>query len=223
MNIMASSLKKGEFVPYFQPQYNHMDGTIIGAEALVRWIHEGKIVKPDELIPIFEQNGFVYEMDRWIWDRVCFDINKWTMEGKDVKPISVNVSRSDLLRDDCIDYLLSLLEKYLIPKYMLRIEITESAFSSLSPVFSKVEKLIRSGFTVEIDDFGSGYSSLNSLKDIRASILKLDMRFFERCADEIRSATVVQFSVRLAKWLQMEVIAEGVETAAEADFLKSIG
>lgn len=220
---MTDALHNHEFVPYFQPQYNHADGKIIGAEALVRWIHDGKIIPPNEFIPLFEQNGFIYEMDKDIWESVCKTIRRWLDEGKNPPPVSVNISRYDLLHDDCQEVIASLLKKYSLPKDLLRLEITESAFSSDSPVFNKIGKLIEAGFTVEIDDFGSGYSSLNALKDVKASILKLDMRFFERCADETRAATIVQFSVRLAKWLGMDVIAEGVETKPEADFLKSTG
>lgn len=220
---MVIALQNREFQPYFQPQFNHVSGEVIGAEALVRWNHDGKLISPNDFIPLFEQNGFIYEMDRYIWEKVCINLRKWIDQGINPPPISVNVSRVDLLHKHCQEFLLSLLKKYSLPIYLLRIEITESAFSNLSPVFNAIENLINAGFTVEIDDFGSGYSSLNSLKDMKASILKLDMRFFAQCADEARSGTIVQFSVRLAKWLKMEVIAEGVETSSQADFLKSIG
>jgi diguanylate cyclase (GGDEF)-like protein len=220
---MVEALHKNEFVPYFQPQFNHEDGSLIGAEALVRWIHDGQIIPPDEFIPLFERNGFIYEMDCSIWEQVCKYLRKWIDMGKNPAPVSINVSRYDLLHDSCESNLLALLKKYDLPLYLLRLEITESAFSSDSPVFLKIEGLIERGFVVEIDDFGSGYSSLNSLKDIKASFLKIDMRFFARCADETRSGTIVQFAVRLAKWLHMDVIAEGVETRDQADFLKSIG
>jgi EAL domain-containing protein (putative c-di-GMP-specific phosphodiesterase class I)/CheY-like chemotaxis protein len=220
---MVEALHQNEFVPYFQPQFNHEDGTLVGAEALVRWLHKGQLIPPDSFIPLFEQNGFIYEMDCSIWKQVCKALRNWINQGKNPVPVSVNISRYDLLHDNCQSFLLSLLKKYDLPIYLLRLEITESAFSSNSPVFQKIEDLIEAGFVVEIDDFGSGYSSLNSLKDIKASFIKIDMRFFERCADEVRSGTIVQFTVRLAKWLHMDVIAEGVETIAQADFLKSIG
>lgn len=220
---MAEALHKKEFIPYYQPQYNHEDGSIVGAEALVRWIHDGKVISPNDFVPLFEQNGFIYEMDCSIWEQVCETLRRWINKGKNPPPISVNVSRYDLLHEACQSFLLSLLDKYDLPIYLLRLEVTESAFSAGNPIFSKIEALIDAGFTVEIDDFGSGYSSLNALKDIKASSIKIDMRFFERCADEARSGTIVQFTVRLAKWLHMDVIAEGVENASQANFLKSIG
>lgn len=220
---MVESLQKNEFVPYFQPQFNHDSGTLIGGEALVRWIHGGKVIQPQEFIPLFEQNGFIYELDCYIWEEVCKYMRKWIDGGKSLVPISVNVSRNDLAHDGCVDFIASLLKKYSLPIEYFRIEITESVFSSEAFIQQKIARIIEEGFVVEIDDFGSGYSSLNILKNVKASIIKLDMRFFERCADESRAATVVQFAVRLAKWLGMDVIAEGVETADVADFLKSIG
>lgn len=220
---MLEALRNQEFVPYFQPQINHATGKVIGAEALVRWIHKGKVVPPNDFIPVFEQNGFIFEMDQAIWEKICQIIRAWLDENKDVLPISVNVSRYDLMQENCPDILIGLIEKYGIPVDLLRLEITESTLSRSDFIMSQVNALIDYGFTFEIDDFGSGYSSLNIVKDIRASILKLDMRFFEDCENETRASVVIQFVVRLAKWLNMIVVAEGVETLSQANYLKSIG
>ncbi len=222
---MENSLENGEFEVWFQPQYNHATGALIGAEALVRWRHPEKgIIPPGGFIPVFEQNGFVYELDKFVWEEACRYLRKWLGEGRNALPVSVNISRFDVFKADLIDVLTGLLEKYALPMELLRLEITESAFSkSTDQITAVIKALIAAGFTVEIDDFGSGYSSLNTLKDVPAQILKLDMRFLETSENSDRGGNILESVVRMAKWLGMSVIAEGVETEAQADFLKSIG
>lgn len=145
-------------------------------------------------------------------------------EGKNPVPVSVNVSRRDILHDDFIDVITAITSKYDIPVDMLRLEITESAFSeSTKEIISKANELAKLGYVVEIDDFGSGYSSLNSLKDVDASVLKLDMKFFEGGGNAQRAGNIVESIVRMARWLGMTVIAEGVEDVKDADYLKSVG
>ena len=224
VNEMVAALHNGEFEPWFQPQYNHATGALIGAEALVRWRKNGKVVPPGSFIPVFERNGFIYEVDQSIWRQVCRRLRKWLSEGKTPMPVSVNISRYDLYQKDFLDVICGLVREYDLPIDLLRLEITESAFSdSPSIIIDITERLIAYGFTVEIDDFGSGYSSLNTLKDIPASIIKLDMRFFEATKNSARGGNIVESVVRMAKWLGMAIIAEGVEDRAQADYLKSIG
>ena len=221
---MEQALHAGEFVPFFQPQYNHATGALIGAEALVRWKKNETFISPGEFIPIFERNGFIYEVDKFIWEQVCILLRKWIDEGKNVLPVSVNISRFDLYKSDFFDVICGLVKKYQIPSDFLRLEVTESAFAdSPKQILQMVNQLIDHGFTVEIDDFGSGYSSLNTLKDVPASILKLDMKFFSNTENANRSGNIIESVVRMAKWLGMAVIAEGVEELEQADFLKSIG
>lgn len=226
VNIMYDALHEGQFVPWFQPQYNHATGAIIGAEALVRWKkpnNEGYVF-PNEFIPIFERNGFIYELDKVIWENSCFILRRWMDEGRPLVPISVNVSRHDIYHEDFIEFIASLISRYEIPIEFLRLEITESAFSaSPEQIVRTVKKLVELGFTIEIDDFGSGYSSLNTLKDVPAQVLKLDMKFMTDDGDEQRGGSIIESVVRMAKWLGMSVIAEGVEEKEQADFLKSIG
>ena len=222
VSCMESALQNGEFEPWFQPQYNHTTGAMIGAEALVRWNKNGKYITPVEFVPIFENNGFIYKMDQSIWEQVCALLRRWLDEGKSPLPVSVNISRRDLQHDHCVEVLTGIVAKHEIPCDLLRLEVTESALTD-SGIIKKVDALIKLGFTVEIDDFGSGYSSLNTLKDVPASILKLDMRFFENTENSQRSGNIVESVVRMAKWLDMAVIAEGVEDKAQADYLKSIG
>lgn len=221
---MGNALSSRQFVPFLQPQYNHATGALIGAEVLVRWKKDDGFVSPGEFIPIFERNGFVYEVDKYIWEQACILLRKWLDEKRNVLPISVNVSRVDLYRDGFFETVCGLIEKYRLPVDLLCLEVTESAFTGSSEQIVKVvNQLIRYGFTVEIDDFGSGYSSLNTLKDVPASILKLDMMFFAGTENAVRSGNIIESVVRMAKWLDMAVIAEGVERPEQADYLKSIG
>lgn len=186
INDMKKALKSDQFEVWLQPLYNHATGSVIGAEVLARWNRNVTYVMPKVFIPIFEQNGFIYRMDKYIWEASCALLRRWIDNGKDVLPLSVNVSRRDILHDDFISFMAGLIKKYDISPDLLRLEITEYAFSGSSKVIiEKVRKLINLGFTVEIDDFGSGYSSLNTLKDVPASVIKLDMRFFEN-RDNIR-------------------------------------
>lgn len=224
VNEMDEALSSGQFIPFFQPQYNHATGALIGAEALVRWKKGDTFVAPYEFIPIFERNGFVYEVDKCIWEQVCILLRKWLDEDKKPLPVSVNISRVDLFREDFLETICGLIEKYRLPVNLLRLEVTESAFSDSSEqIINIVNQLIQYGFTIEIDDFGSGYSSLNTLKDVPASILKLDMRFFSNTKNAVRSNNIIESVVRMAKWIDMIVIAEGVEKKEQADYLRSIG
>lgn len=221
---MNTALASGEFKLFFQPQYNHATGAIMGAEVLVRWLKNGEYVLPGEFIPVFEENDFIYKLDKYVWERACILLRKWMNEGKNPVPVSVNVSRRDILHDDFIDVITAITSKYDIPVDMFRLEITESAFSeSTKEIISKANELAKLGYVVEIDDFGSGYSSLNSLKDVDASVLKLDMKFFEGGGNAQRAGNIVESIVRMARWLGMTVIAEGVEDVKEADYLKSVG
>lgn len=225
VNEMNSALSEEQFEIWLQPQFNHSSGALIGAEALVRWRHPRKgLVSPGEFIPVFERNGFVYELDKYVWDRTCRCLRRWLDEGLNPLPVSVNISRYDLFREELLDSITGMIAKYGLPTELLRLEITESAFAGASDrIIDMVEILKGQGFTVEIDDFGSGYSSLNTLKDVPADILKLDMRFLESGRNSERGGNILESIVRMAKWLGMPVIAEGVETIEQAEFLKSIG
>lgn len=221
---MNDALSKSQFEIWIQPQYNHATGAIIGGEVLSRWNREGKYISPADFIPIFEQSGFIYELDKFVWEKTCELLKKWIDEERDFLPLSVNISRRDILHDDFIDVFTGIINKYDISFEYIRVEVTESAFSdSTDEVIEKVTELIDLGFIVEIDDFGSGYSSLNTLKDVPADVLKLDMKFFESSKNSQRAGNIIESVVRMAKWLGMAVIAEGVEDKAQADYLKSIG
>ena len=222
---MDSALYAGQFEIWLQPQYNHSSGTLIGAEALVRWRHPTKgIISPAAFIPVFEQNGFIYEMDKYVWRLACSLLRRWLDAGVKAVPISVNISRYDIIRKSFLHDLTNLTEEFGIPTDLLRLEITETAFAkSAGHVVDMVRRLIDIGFTVEIDDFGSGYSSLNTLKDVPASVIKLDMDFLRSAENSTRGGNIIESVVRMAKWLGTAVIAEGVETKEQANYLHSMG
>ena len=223
---MYDALLDGQFEPWFQPQFNHATGAMIGAEALIRWRHpkDGLLIPPGDFIPIFERNGFIYELDKYVWEQTCRVLRDLIDGGQQPLPISINISRYDVFREDFVDVILALTEKYAVPRQLLWLEITESAFAeSTEQIVAAFRRLIELGFTVEIDDFGSGYSSLNTLKDVPAAILKLDMKFLVNTADSQRGGNILESIIRMAKWLGMAVIAEGVETLRQADYLKSVG
>lgn len=222
---MKQALVEKQFEVWYQPQFNHMSGLMIGAEALVRWRHPMKgLISPAQFIPIFERNGFIYEIDQYVWEQVCIFLRSMLDSGKQMVPVSVNVSRYDFFRSDIIEVLSGFIQKYNIPADMLRLEITESAFATSSEqIIYVVKQLKEIGFIIEIDDFGSGYSSLNILKDVPADVIKLDMRFLEGEENTDKGGNILESVVRMARWISMTVIAEGVERAEQADFLKSIG
>lgn len=222
---MKIALDQKQFEVWYQPQFNHETGALVGAEALVRWRHPQKgLIPPTVFIPIFEKNGFVYEIDKYVWEQSCIFLRETLNEKIKTVPISVNISRCDIFRGDLVPVILSLTEKYNLTPDLLRLEITESAFAkSEKQIIEIVERFRASGFTVEIDDFGSGYSSLNTLKDVPADILKLDMKFLQGEENSEKGGNIVASMVRMSKWLGMSVIAEGVEFIQQANFLKSIG
>lgn len=227
VNNMVSALEEGQFKVFLQPQYNHATRALIGAEALVRWFDpvNNSYIPPLDFIHVFERSGFIYELDKYVWEQTCILLRKWIDSKMKVIPISVNISRIDVYHDDFFEVITGLIKKYDISIDILRLEITESAFSEAPlDLIKAVKKLIDYGFTVEIDDFGSGYSSLNTLKDVPAQILKLDMKFFENTHHNTqRGGNIIESVVRMAKWLGMAVIAEGVEEISQADYLKTIG
>lgn len=222
---MDEALKNNQFEIWYQPQYDIKAQKQTGAEALVRWRHPEKgIICPGEFIPVFERNGFIYELDKFVWCGVCSFLSERISKGKPVLPISVNVSRYDVFRKDFFDFVCKLPERYNIPKELIRFEITESAFNvSSEHIIETVDRLRKNGFIVEIDDFGSGYSSLNILKDVPVDILKLDMRFIESNGLVNRGGRILESVIRMTKWLDMTLIAEGVESIQQAEYLSTLG
>ncbi|MBR4068809.1 MAG: bifunctional diguanylate cyclase/phosphodiesterase [Clostridia bacterium] len=222
---MNTALAERQFVVYYQPQYDHSTGELIGAEALVRWLHpEHGLVPPGRFIPLFEKNGFITRLDFYVFDQVCRYQRKCIDAGIKPVPISVNLTQYDIYQSDFIDILESSRLRYDVPVELLRIEITETAVVGDNRQASRViEQLHQKGYVVEMDDFGSGYSSLNVLKDIELDVLKLDMRFLSGEMETSRSGNILSSVVRMANGLELTVIAEGVERLQQADYLRSIG
>lgn len=209
---------------YIQPQVA-VSGRVHGGEALVRWIHPQKgMIMPGEFIAVFEKTGMIVNIDQYIWELACIHLKKWKEMGKENMYISINVSPKDFLFMDVYDTLTSLVEKYGIRRSNLRIEITETALmNDMNKYLSTIAKLRKYGFIVEMDDFGSGYSSLNMLKDINVDVLKIDMAFLEQTENEDRSRKILRMIVALSRDLDLPVIMEGVETEEQVEFLSAIG
>lgn len=222
---MSKALDEGQFIVYFQPKYDLEGYNPGGAEALVRWRKpDGTIVSPGEFIPIFEKNGFITKLDFYVWEKVCQFIRQELDEGREPAPISVNVSRVNLYNPNFLESLIDLVEKYkILPRY-LHLELTESAFSdSAERIQDAVKYLHKAGFTILMDDFGSGYSSLNVLKDVDLDVLKIDMKFFSKGGTQEKGAKIIEAVIKMAEALDMTVIAEGVEDKEQVEFLTKVG
>ncbi len=225
INEMQTAFNEQQFEVYLQPKCNLTTGKIVGAEALVRWIHPEKgLIGPDNFITILESNGFITKLDEYVWNRACLFIRSWIDAGLTPIPISVNVSRVDLHNPELKDTLLELIDRHGISIENLHLEITESAYSE-NPyqIIDTVNLLHDLGFHIELDDFGTGYSSLNALNAMKLDILKLDMSFIKAQTEDKKSGDIINFIVRLAKQMKLEVVAEGIETAEQLSFLRGIG
>ena len=225
INEMSDALENNEFVPYYQPKYDVKTNKPVGVEALARWIHPTKgFISPGVFIPIFEKNGFISKLDFYIWECVCKQLKEWTDKGVPLFPVSVNVSRVNLYNPNLSKIIIELTKKYDVdPKYF-NIEITESVYTDDNVMIDDITSQLRNnGFTILMDDFGSGYSSLNVLKDVQVDMLKMDMMFMFKAKYDGRAETIISSVIRMAKWLNIPVIAEGVDRAEQVEFLKSVG
>ena len=221
---MEQALSSGQFCVYYQPIYSIKAGRAVSAEALVRWRHPtAGVIPPVRFVPLFERNGFVVRLDRFAWEEVCRMLAERIRAGLPVVPVSVNVSRLNFYDNDFCDTIVGLLQKYGLDPSLLRLEITESAYTD-NPVqlLSVLKRLHDIGLTILMDDFGSGYSSLNMLKNVTVDILKIDMGFVQNLEDSERAPTILRRVVEMAHDLKMSVVVEGVETKAQIDFLSSI-
>ncbi|MBR5400208.1 MAG: EAL domain-containing protein [Treponema sp.] len=218
---MDKALENNEFKVYLQPKYSTKKEQLSAAEALVRWIHpEYGFVSPGKFIPIFEKNGFIVKLDDFMLSEVSKLQAAWLEQGKKLVPISVNVSRAHFSREDLAEHICSIVDEYKVPHEYIELELTESAFFDDKQILlSTVKKLKEYGFKVSMDDFGAGYSSLNSLKELPLDIIKLDAQFFRDIEDKKRADLIVCDTIKLAKKLGMQIVAEGIETREQVDFL----
>lgn len=221
---MPAALKQHEFECYLQPKYGLKSRRIEGAEALIRWnSKEFGFVFPNDFIPLSEKNGFVVELDFFILEEVCKSMRRWIDSGLTPVVVSVNQSRLHLNYDDYIWRLREIVDKYEIPYEYIELELTESVFTeNMDKLLTIMHKLHDIGFKLSLDDFGSGYSSLNMLKDIPVDVVKIDREFFNGTVNSEKGRAVISTVVDLAKNLDMEVISEGVETLEQVEFLTEI-
>lgn len=219
---MQAAVAERQFLMYLQPKYSIARNEIIGAEALVRWKHpERGMIYPDQFIPVIEENGFIRKVDYYIWEEACRFLKKCEEAGIRSCPVSVNVSRVHLRDDECIQVLSELLGHYRIGKELLELEITESADNQ--QVSRKALQLKEEGFTLLMDDFGSGYSSLNILLETPFDVIKLDRKFMENMMVSDKGRLILEQVVTMADKLDLGLLAEGVETKEQTELLRSIG
>jgi diguanylate cyclase (GGDEF)-like protein len=218
------ALQKDEFAMYLQPQVNR-DGVARGAEALVRWVHPSRgILTPYAFIDILENAGLIYKLDLYIWEKAAQKLAEWKEKGYGSYHISVNISTKDFYIIDIYETFTGLINKYGIAASNLHLEITETTLmTDFEKNMNIIHKLQGVGFRVEIDDFGSGYSSLNMLKDISADVLKIDMGFLRKSENEVKGQDILESIITLAGKIGMDVITEGVETKKQLDMLTMMG
>ena len=222
VETMEQSLANGDFKVFYQPKHETITETIVGAEALVRWNHpDYGVMSPGQFIPLFEKNGFITKLDLFVLEQVCKDIQRWQEKGYPIVPISVNVSRRDFMEEGCIDHQIKIIDSYGIDHSYLHMEVTESLYSDQTElILTQVKKVQDLGFMIEMDDFGSGYSSLGLLSSFPLNFLKLDITFVRNLeANEI----VIENIIKMAHRMKFLTVAEGVETNEQYATLKSLG
>lgn len=221
---LSYALASNQVKVYFQPIYDIGTGQVASAEALARWEHPEKgALFPGRFIPLFESNGMITELDKYIWDQVSGFLEKRLASGEKVLPVSINVSRVDFFATTLMDEFDDIVLSHNLPREFLRIEVTESAYTDdPNRIIDIISTLRERGHTVLLDDFGSGYSSLNTLKDMPIDILKLDMSFLRDFNGDGPTKHIINHIVAMAHDLGLKVVAEGVETQEQVDFLRSV-
>ena len=225
INYLPTAIRSGDIKVWYQPQVDYETGKIIGAEALCRWAHTKLgCLQPNDFISTLEESGLIYDLDRYVWETVCQDLQRWNGQGHR-RSVSVNLSRNDFREDrDIPGFFQHLVKTYGLSRGQLRIEITETAYADTPELLiSTTEKLRELGFQVEMDDFGSGYSSLHMLKEVPVDRIKLDLRFLSKEGDPEKGRIIISSIIKMVRSLGMKLIAEGVETKEQADFLQSQG
>ena len=221
---MQAALDHKEFVMYLQPKYDLATEKLCGAEALVRWQHPIKGLRmPGDFLPLFEHNGFVKNLDEYMWESAAKYLAD--LEKRNIRiPISVNISRVHINNTCLIEVLGGIVEKYQINPQLLELEITENLFmQDVSLLYDSMLELKEAGFIIEMDDFGSGYSSLNMLRDAPVDVIKIDRFFLDEVMSTKRGRIIVENSITMSKQLGLRVVAEGVETREQVEFLKGAG
>ncbi len=222
---MKSALENNEFIMYLQPKIGMETNLPCGSEALIRWKHHEKgVIPPNNFVPLFERNGFIVEIDKFMWEEACKVIRSWLDKGLEPLPISVNISRVHFKYENIVEIIENLVKKYDIPKRYLELELTESAFlDNEGAVNSAIIDLQELGYTIAMDDFGIGYSSLNMLRKLPVNVLKLDRGFINEATCTERGFIVLNHIVQMARDLKATVVCEGIETPIQVNMLKQAG
>ena len=229
MRILSSfmeALHNDELTFYLQPQCRISSHRIVGVEALARWIKkDGEVISPAVFVPILEKYGFIIDLDQYLWEKVCAWLRSIIDKGIKPVPVSVNVSRADIFSIDIISFFERMTKKYQLPPSLIKLEITESAYVETTTVISElVEKLRKKGFMVLMDDFGSGYSSLNMLSSLKVDAIKLDAMFLKIGEEsQNKGIHILESVINMAKIIGLPIIVEGVETKQQCDFLEDLG
>ena len=224
INSFNMAISNGEFHIFLQPQVDK-NGMVVSGEALARWIHPEKgVIPPGIFIGVLENANLIYKLDSYVWELAAKQLSLWKGTDKEKYRISVNISPKDLQFLDIEVVFTELIEKYDISPQKLNLEITETAVAAnVGSVIQQMENLRKKGFIVEMDDFGSGYSSLNLLKDFKVDVLKIDMKFLSNTGDKRRADIILEHIVNMAQMLDMIVIAEGVENKEQLELLDEMG
>ena len=225
LSDMYTALREEQFQVFLQPKVEMGTGKIIGSEALVRWMHPQRgMIPPADFIPVFEKNGFIIELDKYMIKHTCMIIRKWMDQGVKVYPISVNLSRVNLYNTRLIQDIEDYVNEYHIPREYISFELTESAFSADNSYMKMLASRLQTNkFKVLMDDFGSGYSSLNTLKEIPVDILKIDLKFLAAGRNTERANLIIKHVVEMANDLGLLIVVEGVEKEEQVHFLLDIG
>jgi len=218
------AIKNNEFIPFLQAQFDS-NGHMTGAEVLIRWNRRGEgILSPDRFIQIFERNSLIFRIDRYMWEKTCQILKSWESTNLSDIYLSVNISGKDFYFADLYEEFTGLVDKYKLNPAKLRLEITETVvLEDIDEKISIINRLRNAGFIIEMDDFGSGYSSLNVLKDLPLDVLKIDMLFLSKTKDIHKKKIIINSIISLAKNLNLTIICEGVEDKDQVQYLKKIG
>ena len=226
LSEFMTALQNDEITFYLQPQCRAKTGKIVGVEALARWIKkDGTQISPAIFIPVLEKYNFITDLDQYIWEKVCKSLKNWIDTGHTAVPVSINVSRVDIYNFDIANYIRDLADKYQLPHNLIKVELTESAYAETANIIEDIVSRLRNdGFSVFMDDFGSGYSSLNMLSTIKLDAIKLDSEFLRlEGSDYERGIRIIESVVNMAKVMSLPIIVEGVETKQQCEFLMELG
>lgn len=220
---LNKGIKNNEFVIYLQPKFYTNTGKIAGAEALIRWYRDGELVMPNIFIPILEKYELVTELDTYVLENICGLQQQWKKQGYNIVPISVNESRLHLYNENHINDLLDLVNKYNVQPNTIELEMTETTVVNNVELAKEAERNVHKlGFIVSMDDFGTGYSSFSMLKNINIDVLKMDKSFFDDVLESRRGKIIIEAVIEMSHKLNIKVVAEGIETKEQVEYLKNI-